>query len=271
MPSSLTRYTTPANRPRPGTHPARRGAESPLARTRRARRINRTLAQAYPDAHCELTFHTPFELLVATVLSAQCTDARVNQVTPALFRRFPGPTEMAQASQEEVEELIRSTGFYRAKARNLVALSQRIVAEHGAEVPDALEELVELPGVGRKTAHVVRGNAFGLPGLTVDTHFGRLSRRLGLSAEEDPVRIERDIAQLIEKREWTLFSHRMIFHGRRVCHSRRAACGACFLAADCPSFGEAGPTDAGLAEPLLSGDNVEHLAQMAGLGTGEGA
>ncbi|MCF4005744.1 endonuclease III [Corynebacterium uropygiale] len=265
MPSSLTRYTTPATRPRPGTHPARRGTESALARTRRARRINRTLARAYPDAHCELTFRSPFELLVATVLSAQCTDVRVNQVTPALFRRFPGPAEMAQAPQVEVEELIRSTGFYRAKARNIIALSERIVGEHGGEVPRDLDSLVALPGVGRKTAHVVRGNAFGVPGLTVDTHFGRLSRRLGLSSEEDPLRIEKDIAQLIEKSEWTMFSHRMIFHGRRVCHSRRAACGACFLAADCPSFGEAGPTDPALAESLLTGDNVEHLARMAGL------
>nr|WP_224400331.1 endonuclease III [Corynebacterium poyangense] len=262
---TLTRRTTPATRPTPGSHPAARAKETPLALKRRARRINRTLQVAHPDAHCELNFRTPFELLVATVLSAQCTDVRVNQVTPHLFQRYPDPAAMAQANPAEVAEIIRSTGFFKTKAANLVALSEHLVAEHGGEVPAEFSALVALPGVGAKTAHVVRGNAFGIPGLTVDTHFGRLARRLMLSDSHDPRRVEEDVAALIDKSEWTMFSHRLIFHGRRVCHSRRAACGACLLAADCPSFGAAGPTDPAAAEALLKGDNIETLAQLAGL------
>nr|WP_231598907.1 endonuclease III [Corynebacterium occultum] len=236
-----------------------------MGRKRRARRINRTLALGHPDAHCELDFSNPLELTVATVLSAQCTDVRVNQVTPALFARYRSAADYGGAVQAELEGYIRPTGFYRAKARNLIGMGQRLLTEFEGEIPQALDDLVSLPGVGRKTAHVVRGNAFDLPGLTVDTHFGRLVNRLQLSAETDPVKVEFAIADLIEKNEWTMFSHRMIFHGRRVCHSRKAACGACFLAADCPSFGVAGPADPVAAEALLRGGNQEHLLEMAGM------
>lgn len=262
---SITRRTTPADRPKVGSHLAASGRETAIGRKRRARRINRTLELGHPDAHCELNFRTPLELTVATVLSAQCTDVRVNQVTPALFDRYRSAADYAAAVPAELEEYIRPTGFYRAKARNLISMGQRLVEEFDGEIPVALTDLVSLPGVGRKTAHVVRGNAFGIPGLTVDTHFGRLVNRLGLSEETDPVKIEFAIAELIEKNEWTMFSHRMIFHGRRVCHSRKAACGACFLAADCPSFGLAGPTDPVAAEALVKGDNREHLLEMAGM------
>lgn len=256
---------TPRKRRRPGAHPAARGRETDLGRTRRARRINRTLAAVYPDAHAELDFRDAFELLVATVMSAQTTDVRVNSVTPALFARYPDAAALAAADTAEVAEIIRPTGFYRAKARNIVGLSQALVAEHGGEVPRDLDALVKLPGVGRKTAHVVRGNAFGLPGLTIDTHFGRLARRMGLTEQEDPVKVEREIAGLIEKSEWTMFSHRMIFHGRRVCHARRAACGACPVAYDCPAFGAAGPVDPEAAAELVSGDNRDHILAMAGI------
>ncbi|MGP6175539.1 endonuclease III [Corynebacterium sp. A21] len=262
---SITRQTTPANRPKVGSHLAASGRETEIGRKRRARRINRTLELGHPDAHCELDFRTPLELTVATVLSAQCTDVRVNQVTPALFERYRSAADYADAVQAELEEYIRPTGFYRAKARNLIGMGQRLVEEFDGEIPSGLADLVSLPGVGRKTAHVVRGNAFGVPGLTVDTHFSRLVNRLKLSEETDPVKIEFAIAELIEKNEWTMFSHRMIFHGRRVCHSRKAACGACFLAADCPSFGLAGPTDPAAAEALVKGDNREHLLEMAGM------
>lgn len=248
-----------------GSHPAARGRETGLGLKRRARRINRTLALGHPDAHCELDYRNPLELTVATVLSAQCTDVRVNQVTPALFARYPEAVDYAAAVPAELEEYIRPTGFYRAKARNLIGMGQRLVAEFEGEVPRALDDLVSLPGVGRKTAHVVRGNAFGIPGLTVDTHFGRLVNRLGFSAETDPVKVEFALAELIEKNEWTMFSHRMIFHGRRVCHSRRSACGACFLAADCPSFGVTGPVEPGAAEALIKGENRDHLLEMAGM------
>lgn len=241
---------------------------SPLARTRRARKINRLLAQGYPHAHCELDHRNAFELLVATVLSAQCTDIRVNQVTPELFSLFPTPQELAEAPLPIVEEIIRPTGFYRAKATNIIGLSKEIMERFGGEVPRGIAELVSLPGVGRKTAHVLRGNAFGMPGLTVDTHFGRLVRRWGLTAETDPVKVEEEIAQQIEKREWTMFSHRVIFHGRRVCHSRKAACGACFLGKYCPSFGIVGPREAPLAEGLIKeihpGER-ERLLRLAGL------
>lgn len=217
-------------------------AETPLARTRRARRINRALSVEYPDARCELDFATPLELTVATILSAQCTDRRVNEVTPALFRRYRVAADYAAADRSELEELIRPTGFFRNKTSSLIRLGERLTADFGGEVPGRLDELVTLPGIGRKTANVVLGNAFDVPGLTVDTHFGRLSRRLGLTDQADPVRVEADLAGMIERREWTMFSHRLIFHGRRVCHSRRPACGACPLARMCPSFG-AGPTD----------------------------
>lgn len=250
-PNSLT----PDKHRRPGSHPAAKGNETQRGLTRRARRINRTLARTYPDAHAELDFTNPLELLVATALSAQTTDVRVNQVTPALFARYRTAADYAAADQAEVEEIIRSTGFYRAKAKNLIGLGQKLVADFGGEVPTKLEDLVTLPGVGRKTAHVVRGNAFDMPGLTVDTHFQRLSKRLMLTDATDPVKIEHAVAELIEKREWTMFSHRMIFHGRRMCHARKPACGVCPLAFDCPSFG-AGPVEPEAALPLVKGDVV---------------
>lgn len=262
---SLTRRTSPSDRPKIGSHLAAKGRETPLGRKRRARRINRTLAVGHPDAHCELDFNNPLELTVATVLSAQCTDVRVNQVTPALFERYPDAAAYAGANQTELEEYIRPTGFYRAKARNLIGMGQKLVTDFGGEIPTALNDLVSLPGVGRKTAHVVRGNAFDIPGLTVDTHFGRLVNRLLLSTESDPVKIEFALAELVEKSEWTMFSHRLIFHGRRVCHSRKAACGACFLAADCPSFGVAGPVDPMEAGELIKADNRRELLELAGV------
>ncbi|OSM44073.1 endonuclease III [Nesterenkonia sp. PF2B19] len=211
--------------------------ETPLATTRRVRKINRVLAETYPYAVAELDFENPFELLVATVLSAQTTDVRVNQVTPSLFARFPDAHAMAVADERELSELIRPTGFYKSKARALLGLSQALVDEHDGEVPGRLEDLVKLPGVGRKTAFVVLGNAFGEPGLTVDTHFGRLARRLGMTEQEDPVKVERDVAALFEPKDWTMLSHRLIFHGRRVCHARRPACGACPISRWCPSYG----------------------------------
>lgn len=251
-----------------GAHPAARGKETRLGMVRRARRINRTLAVAYPNAHCELDFRNPYELAVATILSAQCTDVRVNMTTPALFARYPSPADLAVANQEEVEELVRPTGFYRNKAANIIGFAQGVMEQHGGEVPGTLEELVKLPGVGRKTANVVLGNAFGVPGLTVDTHFGRLVRRMGLTEQEDPVRVEHEMMEVLPRAEWTWFSHRLIFHGRRVCHSRRAACGACFLAADCPSYGIAGPAEPETAEKLIKSDDREWLLYLAGLNDG---
>ncbi|WP_342318879.1 endonuclease III [Corynebacterium mayonis] len=261
---------TPPRRRRPGTHPAVKNKESDIGRTRRARRINRTLAVAFPDAHAELDYSTPLQLLVATVLSAQTTDVRVNQVTPELFRRYPTAQAYAAANQAEIEEIIRPTGFFRAKAANLIGLGQKLVADYGGEVPTALQDLITLPGVGRKTAHVVRGNAFDKPGLTVDTHFQRLVHRLMLTEEKDPVKIEHAIGLLIEKREWTMFSHRLIFHGRRVCHARRPACGVCPIAYDCPSFGE-GPTDPAQAAELVTGPEREHIVRLAEEGNSDHA
>ncbi len=224
--------------------------ESPLALTRRARRINRELAEVFPDAHCELDFTTPLELSVATILSAQCTDKRVNEVTPAVFKRYPTAADYAAADRAELEELIRSTGFYRNKTTSLIKLGQALVERFDGEVPNTLAELVTLPGFGRKTANVVLGNAFGVPGITVDTHFGRLVRRWRWTAETDPVKVELAVAGLIPKQEWTMLSHRVIWHGRRICHSRKPACGACPIARLCPSFGE-GPTDPAVAAKLV--------------------
>ncbi|MEU8551814.1 endonuclease III [Streptomyces roseoverticillatus] len=224
--------------------------ESRTALVRRARRINRELAEVYPYAHPELDFENPFELLVATVLSAQTTDLRVNQTTPALFAAYPTPEDMAAADPEALEQLIRPTGFFRAKAKSLIGLSTAIRDRFGGEVPGRIEDLVSLPGVGRKTAHVVLGNAFGRPGITVDTHFGRLVRRWKWTEATDPEKVEAEICALFPKSEWTMLSHRVIFHGRRICHSRRPACGACPIAPLCPSYGE-GETDPGKAEKLL--------------------
>jgi len=224
--------------------------ESDLARVRRARKILRILDQTYPDARCELDFANPFQLLCATVLSAQCTDVRVNAVTPALFSAFPEPADLASADRGQVEDIIRSTGFFRAKTNSLLGLSQAICDHFRGEVPDRLSQLVTLPGVGRKTANVVLGNAFAIPGITVDTHVGRLSRRMGFTVEEDPVKVEQDLMQLFPRKTWTQMSHVMIWHGRRRCHSRRPACGACPVAKLCPSAG-IGPMDPVLANKLV--------------------
>jgi endonuclease III len=234
--------------------------ESPLALTRRARRINRELGLVYPDAHTELDFSTPLELSVATILSAQCTDKRVNEVTPALFRRYPTAAAYAGADRADLEEMIRTTGFFRNKTSSLMKLGQALVDRFDGEVPASLDELVTLPGFGRKTANVVLGNAFGIPGITVDTHFGRLARRWRWTANTDPVKVEADVAALIPKKDWTILSHRVIWHGRRVCHSRKPACGACAIARLCPSFGE-GPTDAATAAKLVK--TPEQVAQTA--------
>lgn len=229
------------------------GAAEPATRTalvRRARKIGRVLAQTYPDAHCELDFTTPLELLVATVLSAQCTDRRVNQVTPALFERYPDAAAYAGADREELEALIQPTGFYRAKAASVQGLAQALCDNYGGEVPDRLTDLVTLPGVGRKTANVVLGNAFETPGITVDTHVGRLARRFGWTEQTDPDRVEADLMALFPRKDWTALSHQMIWHGRRCCHARKPACGACPVAQWCPSYGE-GPTDPEVATGLL--------------------
>jgi endonuclease-3 len=224
--------------------------QTPLALTRRARRTNKELAALYPDAHCELDFTTPLELAVATILSAQCTDKRVNEVTPALFGKYRTAQDYAAADRTVLEEEIRSTGFFRNKTTSLIGLGAAVVERHGGELPSTLTELVQLPGIGRKTANVILGNAFGVPGLTVDTHFGRLVRRFGWTAEDDPVKVEHAVADLLPASEWTMFSHRVIFHGRRVCHSRKPACGACPIAQLCPSYGE-GETDPVKAAKLV--------------------
>jgi endonuclease-3 len=224
--------------------------ETAIGRTRRARKIDRELAEVYPDAHVELDFTNPLELAVATILSAQSTDVRVNLTTPALFRRYRTAADYAGADRAELEEMIRSTGFYRNKANSLMGLGRELVERYDGQVPPKLEDLVTLPGFGRKTANVVLGNAFGIPGITVDTHLGRLSRRWGWTTQEDPVKVEADIAELIPKRDWTMMSHRAIWHGRRVCHARRPACGACAIAALCPSYGT-GPTDPEVAGKLV--------------------
>jgi endonuclease-3 len=227
-------------------------AESPshTALVRRARRINRELALLYPDVHTELNFSTPLELLVATILSAQTTDKQVNLVTPTLFARYPTAADYAAADRDELEKVLRPTGYYHAKANSLIGLGQALCDRFGGEVPPRLRDLVTLPGVGRKTANVVLGNAFGIPGITVDTHFGRLARRFGWTVSTDPVKVEAEVGALIPRRDWTDLSQRMIWHGRRVCHARRPACGACPLARLCPSFGE-GPTDPAIAAKLV--------------------
>jgi len=220
------------------------------ASVRRARRINRILAETYPDAASELDFDSAWQLLVVTVLSAQTTDRRVNAVSPELFARFPGPTELAAADRTEVEQIIASTGFFRAKTQSIMKLAAAVLERYDGAVPGRLEDLVTLPGVGRKTANVVLGNGFGVPGITVDTHVGRLSRRFGWTEEIDPVKAEHDIAALFPKRDWTMLSHHLIWHGRRCCHARIPACGVCPVARLCPSYGE-GPTDSAVAAKLV--------------------
>jgi endonuclease III len=224
--------------------------ETRTALVRRARRINRILAAVYPDAHTELNFSSPLELLVATILSAQTTDKRVNMVTPVLFARYKSAADYAAADREEMEKIIQSTGFYRAKTANLIALGQALCDRYGGEVPRRLKDLVTLPGVGRKTANVVLGNAFGVPGITVDTHFARLATRFGWTTETDPVKIEFEVGALFPRSEWTMLSHRLIWHGRRICHARRPACGVCPVARLCPSFG-IGPVDEKEARKLV--------------------
>ena len=249
---------TPASDTAP-TSAAAGGSSGRTALVRRARAIGRALATTYPDAHCELDFGSPLQLLVATVLSAQTTDKRVNEVTPRLFARYPTAADYAAADRAEMEELIRPTGFFRAKTDSLIKLGAALVERFDGQVPARLEDLVTLPGVGRKTANVVLGNAFGVPGITVDTHFGRLSRRFGWTVEDDPVKVEHEVGSLFPKKEWTVLSHRLIWHGRRICHSRRPACGACPVARWCPSYG-LGPTDPAVAAALVKSASVVEAA-----------
>jgi len=214
----------------------RPASRDPKALRERTAKVLKLLKQAYPDASCALVHESPYQLLVATILSAQCTDARVNMVTPALFAKYPTPAALARAKQADVEKLIQSTGFFRNKAKNLIAMAQAVVAEHDGEIPRTMEALHALPGVGRKTANVVLGNAFGMnEGITVDTHVTRLSRLLGLTRHEDPVKIEQDLMALVPREDWTLVSHLLITHGRTICIANRPRCGECVLAAHCPS------------------------------------
>lgn len=219
-----------------GMTPAQARRESGKARRARADEILARLKQEYPDSRCSLDFQNPLQLLVATVLAAQCTDERVNQATPALFRRCPSAREYAEIPTPELEELVRTTGFYRNKARSLQNLGRTLVTDHGGDVPSTMEELNALPGVGRKTANVVLGNAFGKnEGIVVDTHVQRLSRRLGLTEQTDPEKIERDLLPLVPREDWTLWSHLLIDHGRKVCKARKPECSACRVADLCPS------------------------------------
>ncbi len=234
--------------------------EPSLGRARRVGRMLRTLAETHVDAHCELDFRTPLGLAVATVLSAQSTDKLVNTVTPGLFARYPTALDYAKADRAELEEMIHSTGFFRNKASSLIGLGAAVVEKHDGTLPHTLDELVALPGIGRKTANVILGNAFDVPGITVDTHFGRLVRRWGWTDLGDPVKVEHAVGALVPKRDWTMVSHRVIFHGRRVCHSRKPACGACPIAPLCPSYGE-GETDPDKAKKLLKYEMGGHPGQ----------
>ena len=218
-----------------------------------ARAVYRILSKTYPEIRCELDFKNPLELIVATVLSAQCTDKRVNTITPALFRKYKTAKAYAGADIHQLEELVFQTGFYRAKARHIKGIGIKLLEDFNGEVPSTLEELITLPGVGRKTANVVLGHAFDIPGITVDTHFGRLSRRFGWTKEMDPVKVERIVGELIPQKEWTNLSQRMIWHGRRICHSRKPACGACPVAKMCPSVG-IGEMDVAKAKLLVKTD-----------------
>jgi endonuclease-3 len=218
-----------------------------------ARAVYRILSKTYPEIRCELDFKNPLELIVATVLSAQCTDKRVNTITPALFKKYKTAKAYAGADIHQLEEMVFQTGFYRAKARHIKGIGIKLLEEFNGEVPSTLEELITLPGVGRKTANVVLGHAFDIPGITVDTHFGRLSRRFGWTKEMDPVKVERIVGELIPQKEWTNLSQRMIWHGRRICHSRKPACGACPVAKICPSVG-IGEMDVAKAKLLVKTD-----------------
>ena len=254
-----------------GTAPARKARRArvlapatPLARTRRARRLAAELAVEFPDAHCELDFTTPLELAVATILSAQSTDARVNLVTPSLFARYRTAADYAGADRTELETLIKSTGFFRNKSTSLIGLGREVVERFDGVLPNRLEDLVTLPGIGRKTANVVLGHAFGIPGITVDTHVGRLVRRWGLTDQSDPVRVELELNAMLPATVWTTFSDQAIFHGRRVCHAKKPACGACHLASLCPAYG-AGPVEPAAAASLVVGAERGHLLALVGL------
>ena len=266
---TLYRVTRPAAAPPLGTAVLVRSAkrfagETPIGRKRRARKMARVLAETHSDAHCELDFTTPLELTVATILSAQSTDKKVNEVTPVVFGRYRTAADYAAADRAELEKILHPTGFFRAKTDALIKLGQALVDRFDGAVPGTLDDLVSLPGIGRKTANVILGNAFGVPGITVDTHFRRLVNRFGWVHEDDPVKIEFQVADLIEKRDWTMLSHRVIFHGRRVCHARKPACGACTLAAMCPSYGT-GPVEPAAAAKLLKGPRARELAGLAGV------
>jgi endonuclease-3 len=224
--------------------------ESHVALVRRARKIYRVLVETYPEVRTELDFESPFQLLVATVLSAQTTDKRVNLTTPLLFAKYPTPEDLAAANPADVEEILKPTGFFRAKTKSVMGLSAALRDRFGGEVPRKLEDMVTLPGVGRKTANVVLGNAYGIPGITVDTHFGRLARRFGWTKSDDPVKVEAEVGALFPPSEWVGLSHRLIWHGRRICHARKPACGACTVADWCPSYG-LGPTDPVAAAKLV--------------------
>jgi endonuclease III len=267
---TLYRVTRPAAAPA-SSAPAvlvrsakRFAGETPIGRKRRARKMARLLAETHPDAHTELDFSTPLELTVATILSAQSTDKKVNEVTPIVFARYRSAADYAAADRAELEKMLHPTGFFRAKTDALIKLGQALVDRYGGAVPSTLDDLVSLPGIGRKTANVILGNAFGVPGITVDTHFRRLVNRFGWVHEDDPVKIEFQVADLIEKREWTMLSHRVIFHGRRVCHAKKPACGACSLASLCPSYGT-GPVDPAAAAKLLKGPRARELAAQLGI------
>ncbi len=235
--------------------------ETEVALKRRVRKMARELEVIHPDAHCELDFTNPLELAVATILSAQSTDVKVNEVTPKVFQRYPDAAAYASADRAELEEMIHATGFFRNKTSSLIGLGQALLDRHGGVVPRTLEELVVLPGIGRKTANVILGNAFGVPGITVDTHFQRLVQRWQWTSLTDPVKIEHAIGAMVPKKDWTMLSHRVIFHGRRVCHAKKPACGACPLAKLCPSYG-AGPIDRAAAVKLLKGPRVQEIAEM---------
>lgn len=229
---------------------AKRKGDAPTKTSANVLEIWRILKDTYPDAKCELDFKNPLQLTVATILSAQCTDKRVNMVTPALFKKYKNAKAFAEADREELETMIASTGFFRNKANSILGMAQKVVTEFNGEIPQTLEELITLPGVGRKTANVVLGNAFNVPGLTVDTHFGRLVRRFGWTKETDPVKVEFAIMKLMPQEHWTDLSHVLIWHGRRICHSQKPACGACPISHLCAGYGE-GPTDPEVAAKLV--------------------
>ena len=234
---------------------AKKIIETPAQLKFRAKKIYTGLNKLYPNAHCELNFKNPLQLLVATILAAQCTDKRVNMVTPTLFKKYKNVEDFASAKKSELEELIKSTGFYKNKASSIIKMSQKVCNDFGGKIPNKMEDLITLPGVGRKTANVILGNAFGIPGVTVDTHFGRLSRRFGWTKETDPVKVEFAIHEIFEPKYWTQLSQLIVWHGRRRCHARKPACGACPISKLCPSYGE-GPIDKEIAQALVKPDSA---------------